>query len=61
MATRRKAAAKSAAQDEATVVEGPKPTAASKEKDKEEQPHVFRVDLGESLPTPPIRTATDNE
>lgn len=36
-------------------------TAASKEKDKEEKAPTFRVDLGESLPTPPIRTATDND
>lgn len=41
--------------------EAPKQTAASKEKDKEEESPVFRVDLGESLPTPPIPTATDNE
>lgn len=40
-----------------------KQTAAAKEKDQDqdEQPHALRVDLGESLPTPPIPTATDNE
>lgn len=40
----------------------PKPTAAAKEKDKEEQPHTFRVDLGESLPPQaPFPTATDKK
>ena len=28
----------------------PKQTAASKEADKAEKPHVYRTDLGESLP-----------
>lgn len=36
-------------------------TKASREKDKEEGPVVARVDLGESIPTRPIPTATDNE
>jgi hypothetical protein len=30
--------------------EAPKPTAASKAKDAEDKPHVYRADLGESLP-----------
>lgn len=41
--------------------EAPKATAASRAKDAEEQPDTFRVDLGESIPTPKIPTATDNE
>lgn len=66
MATR-KSAGKKVAADEPTEAqklasEPPKPNAATREADKiEEAPHVFRVDLGQSLPTPPIRTATDNE
>lgn len=36
-------------------------TAASKAKDKEEGPVTVRVDLGESLPTRPFPTATDND
>ena len=52
MAPKKKAAAKAPA--------APKATAASKEKDKEEQPAKFRVDLGESLPPQaPPPTATD--
>ena len=43
----------------AAPIEAPKPTAAAREKDKEEQPPVFRVDLGESIPTPPLKTVTD--
>lgn len=39
----------------------PKHPAAAKEKDQEEPSSVVRVDLGESLPTPKIPTATDNE
>jgi hypothetical protein len=54
-------AAKKQAPKTPVAPEAPKPTAASKEKDKEEQPHTVRVDLGESLPTPPIKTATDND
>lgn len=45
----------------ATAAVEPKPTAASREKDKEAASPVFRVDLGESLPTPPIPTATDHK
>lgn len=37
------------------------PTNAAKAMGTDEQPHTVRVDLGESLPTPPIKTATDNE
>lgn len=58
MASNKKPAAKTAAQDEPIV---PIPTKASREADKQEPAPVFRVDLGEALPTPPIRTATDNE
>jgi hypothetical protein len=54
----KKTAAKTVAADEPIV---PKPTAASREADKIEPAPVFRVDLGESLPTPPIPTATDNK
>ena len=61
MASRKKAAPKEAASQAAAATAVPTPTAAAREKDKEEQPHVFRVDLGQSLPTPPIRTATDKK
>jgi hypothetical protein len=60
MAARKKAGKEASSEAEA-VAAVPKPTAAGREKDKEEQPHVFRVDLGEALPTPPIRTATDKK
>lgn len=43
------------------AAEAPKATAASKAKDAEEKPNEYRVDLGESIPTPRIPTATDNE
>ena len=62
MATRKNARTNAAAEDAAQAGEAPKPTAASKEMEKlEEGKHVFRVDLGQALPTPPIRTATDND
>jgi hypothetical protein len=61
MASRKKAGAKSAAQDETQEPIVPIPTKASREADKQEPAPVFRVDLGEALPTRPIRTATDNE
>ena len=37
----------------AKAPEPAKPTAAAKEKDKEEKAQVFRADLGESLPPQP--------
>lgn len=43
-----------------TTEDGPKPTAASKVKDAEAASPEYRVDLGEGLPTPPIKTATDH-
>ena len=43
------------------AAEAPKPTAATREADKAEQPHVYRVDLGQSLPTPRFKTATDKK
>lgn len=55
----RKRAAKSADETPEPIV--PIPTKASREADKQEPAPVFRVDLGEALPTPPLRTATDNE
>ena len=57
----RKRAAKAAAPEAGEPVV-PQPTPASREMDKiaEDKP-VFRVDLGQGLPTPPLRTATDNE
>ena len=60
MAAKRRAAKKSATAAEPMAVE-PTPTAASREKDREEKVPTFRVDLGESVPTAPIRTATDSE
>lgn len=36
-----------------------KPSKAALEKDKEEGPKVYRADLGESIPTPLLKTATD--
>ena len=59
----KKTAAKKAASSDAAAAEPivPTPTAAAREADKVEPAPVFRVDLGEALPTPPIRTATDNE
>ena len=53
--------AKKAAAVTADPTEAPKPTAATREADKEEKPHVFRVDLGQSLPTPRFKTATDKK
>ena len=63
MATRKSAGKKVIdATPDAAVAEAPKPNAATREMDKlEEGQHVFRVDLGQGLPTPPIRTATDND
>jgi hypothetical protein len=62
MASKKGTAAKVVSTDTApALVEGPKPTAATKELDKEAPQHVFRVDMGQAIETPPIRTATDNE
>ena len=65
MGARRKTATKPAAtgtaQDPTPEPIRPTPTAASREADKQERAPTFRVDLGEALPTPPLRTATDNE
>jgi hypothetical protein len=42
------------------TAEPPKQTAAAKEKDKEEKQHIYRTDLGESLPPQaPHPTGTD--
>jgi hypothetical protein len=54
-------AAKSAAKDETPEPIVPIPTKASREADKQAPAPVFRVDLGEALPTPPLKTATDHE
>lgn len=54
-----KAAAKAAEDEKAAnakaAKESAKETAATKE------PHVYRTDLGEGIPTPPIKTATDKK
>jgi hypothetical protein len=62
MATRKSKKADAPTEAQVLAAEPPKPNAATREADKlEEGQHVFRVDLGQALPTPPIRTATDNE
>jgi hypothetical protein len=62
MATRKNARKQAAAADAPAEAVVPQSTAASREMDKlEENKPVFRVDLGQALPTPPLRTATDNE
>ena len=60
MAARKRAAAKQAEVVNEPVV--PQPNAATREADKlEEKAPTFRVDLGQGLPTPPIKTATDKK
>jgi hypothetical protein len=62
MATRKRAAKNAAVIDATPDAVVPQPNAATREADKlEEKPPTFRVDLGQGLPTPPFRTATDNE
>jgi len=49
------------AKKEPAAAKAPKPTTAALEKDKEPKPAVYRADLGESIPTPPVKTATDTK
>lgn len=46
---------------QAAAPKAPAPSKAAKEKDAEEKPTVYRVDLGEAIPTHPLKTATDKK
>ena len=56
-----KAAAKAAEDQKAAASKTATEPARDPGKTEEsDQPRAFRVDRGESIPTPPIKTATDN-